>query len=139
VFRSHPQPELRVEAYAEIKEERSLKKGFCVLALFTFSAAMSVSAYSQTASPSAASTQGETPELRVAAFVAPPSVMEQNGTLTGFSVDLWNAIVARLKAKTSRIGDRPLVGWTNRGAGVLRGPVARCNPRIPAHVVCRKS
>jgi polar amino acid transport system substrate-binding protein len=101
VFRSHPQPELRVEAYAEIKEERSLKKGFCVLALFTFSAAMSVSAYSQTASPSAASTQGETPELRVAAFVAPPSVMEQNGTLTGFSVDLWNAIAARLKAKRS--------------------------------------
>ena len=27
--------------------------------------------------------------------------MEQNGTLTGFSVDLWNAIAARLKLKTS--------------------------------------
>ena len=27
--------------------------------------------------------------------------MEQNGTLTGFSVDLWNAIAARLKVKTS--------------------------------------
>jgi polar amino acid transport system substrate-binding protein len=26
--------------------------------------------------------------------------MEQNGTLTGFSVDLWNAIAARLKVKT---------------------------------------
>ena len=35
------------------------------------------------------------------AFVVPPSVMEQNGTLTGFSVDLWNAIAARLKVKTS--------------------------------------
>jgi len=27
--------------------------------------------------------------------------MEQNGTLTGFSIDLWNAIAARLKVKTS--------------------------------------
>ena len=37
----------------------------------------------------------------MAGFIAPPSVMEQNGTLTGFSVDLWNAIAARLKVKTS--------------------------------------
>ena len=37
----------------------------------------------------------------MAAIIAPPSVMEQNGTLTGFSVDLWNAIAARLKVKTS--------------------------------------
>ncbi|MGD0074419.1 MAG: transporter substrate-binding domain-containing protein [Candidatus Binataceae bacterium] len=36
----------------------------------------------------------------MAALLAPPSVMEQNGTLTGFSVDLWNAIAARLKVKT---------------------------------------
>ena len=27
--------------------------------------------------------------------------MEQNGTLTGFSIDLWNAIATRLKVKTS--------------------------------------
>ena len=32
-----------------------------------------------------------------AVFVAPPMVVEQNGTLTGFSIDLWNAIAARLK------------------------------------------
>ncbi|MGO9685175.1 MAG: transporter substrate-binding domain-containing protein [Beijerinckiaceae bacterium] len=37
----------------------------------------------------------------MATFIAPPSVMEQNGTLTGFSVDLWNAIAARLKVKTN--------------------------------------
>ena len=58
-------------------------------------------AYSQTMSPSPTSAQGATPELRVAAIIAPPSVMEQNGTLIGFSVDLWNAIAARLKVKTS--------------------------------------
>jgi len=27
--------------------------------------------------------------------------MEQNGSLAGFSIDLWNAIAARLKLKTS--------------------------------------
>ncbi|MGO9266551.1 MAG: transporter substrate-binding domain-containing protein [Candidatus Binataceae bacterium] len=37
----------------------------------------------------------------MAAFLAPPSVMQQNGSLTGFSVDLWSAIAARLKLKTS--------------------------------------
>ena len=58
-------------------------------------------AYSQTAGSSATSAQGNTPELRVAVFVALPIVMEQNGTLTGFSGDLWNAITARLKVKTS--------------------------------------
>jgi ABC-type amino acid transport substrate-binding protein len=41
------------------------------------------------------------PELRAAAMVLPPIVMEQNGTLTGFSIDLWNAIAARLKLKTN--------------------------------------
>ncbi len=45
--------------------------------------------------------QGEVPELRVAVFIAPPMVMEQNGSLTGFSIDLWNAIATRLKVKTS--------------------------------------
>ena len=64
-------------------------------------AGLAAPAYSQTASSSAASAQSETPELRVAAIIAPPSVMEKNGTLTGFSVDLWNAIAARLKLKTS--------------------------------------
>jgi len=65
------------------------------------SSALAAPAHSQTISPSVASPQAETPELRVAAIIAPPGVMEQNGTLTGFSVDLWNAIAARLKVKTS--------------------------------------
>src|SRR5208282_6799046 len=72
-----------------------------MLAVAMIGTALAAPAYPQTAGSSAASAPGETPELRVAAFVAPPSVMEQNGTLTGFSVDLWNAIAARLKLKTS--------------------------------------
>ena len=83
------------------EEGCSLKKGFSAIAVLVLGAAVAASAYSQAGSPPAASAQGEAPELRVAAIIAPPSVMEQNGTLTGFSVDLWNAIAARLKVKTS--------------------------------------
>jgi polar amino acid transport system substrate-binding protein len=72
-----------------------------MLVVAMLGAAIAAPGYSQTAGASAASAQGETPELRVAAIIAPPSAMEQNGTLTGFSVDLWNAIAARLKVKTS--------------------------------------
>ncbi|MGA9721233.1 MAG: transporter substrate-binding domain-containing protein [Candidatus Binatus sp.] len=78
-----------------------MNKSLCFLAVALFGATLAASAYSQTASSPAASAQSEAPELRVAAFVAPPGVMEQNGTLTGFSIDLWNAIAARLKVKTS--------------------------------------
>ncbi len=63
-------------------------------------AAIAIHAYAQPSSPPAASAQGEAPELRVVTIIAPPSVMEQNGTLTGFSIDLWNAVAARLKVKT---------------------------------------
>jgi len=52
-------------------------------------------------SSSAAQAQGEVPEIRVAVLIAPPLIVEQNGSLTGFSIDLWNAIAARLKVRTS--------------------------------------
>ena len=45
--------------------------------------------------------QPQDPALRVATFVLPPFVMQQGGTLTGFSVDLWNEIAARLGVKAS--------------------------------------
>ena len=40
-------------------------------------------------------------ELNVAVAVVPPFVMEQNGSLTGFSIDLWGAIAARINVKTN--------------------------------------
>jgi polar amino acid transport system substrate-binding protein len=40
-------------------------------------------------------------EIRAVAGVLPPAVMEEHGHLTGFSVDLWNEVAARLKARTS--------------------------------------
>jgi polar amino acid transport system substrate-binding protein len=66
-----------------------------------FGAALTAPAYSQTAGSPTPSAQGETPEIRVAAIIAPPIAMGQNGRLTGFAVDLWNAIAVRLKVKTS--------------------------------------
>jgi len=78
-----------------------VNKKFCMLGVALIGAAVAAPAFAQPASPPAASAQAETPELRVAAIIAPPNVMEQNGTLTGFSVDLWNAVAARMKVKTS--------------------------------------
>ncbi len=66
-----------------------------------FGTAIAAPAYSQTAGFAAASVQGETAELRAAVMIVPPIAMEQDGSLTGFSVDLWNAIAARLKLRTS--------------------------------------
>jgi polar amino acid transport system substrate-binding protein len=42
-------------------------------------------------------------ELRVAVAVVSPFVMKKNGTLDGFSIELWNAIAARLRVKTTYI------------------------------------
>ena len=78
-----------------------MKKGFSMLAVAMIVAGLAAHAYAQTAAPPVASAPAEPPELRVAAIIVSPNVMEQNGTLTGFSVDLWNAIAARLKVKTS--------------------------------------
>src|SRR5277367_959408 len=62
---------------------------------------LGAAANSQTSVSSAASIQGESRAVRVAVFIAPPSVMELNGSLTGFSIDLWNAIATQLKLKTN--------------------------------------
>jgi len=77
-----------------------MKKVALVLAVAMLGTALAAPGQAQPAGTSATSTTGELPELRVAALVVPPFVMEQNGSLTGFSIDLWDAIAARLKRKT---------------------------------------
>ncbi len=76
-------------------------KSLCILALAMLGAAIAAPAHSQTASSAATSMQGETQELRVGASLVPPSVVEQNGSLTGFSIELWNAIATSLKLKSN--------------------------------------
>ena len=40
-------------------------------------------------------------ELRVGVYPVAPFAMPQNGSLTGFSIELWNNIAARLAQKTN--------------------------------------
>src|SRR5215510_12812492 len=47
----------------------------------------------------AAMAQTAPSELRVATRVLPPVVVDQGGTLTGFSIDLWNKIAERMQLK----------------------------------------
>jgi polar amino acid transport system substrate-binding protein len=47
----------------------------------------------------AAMAQNPPSELRVVTRVLPPVVVDQNGTLTGFSIDLWNKIAEHLQLK----------------------------------------
>src|SRR5262245_54883350 len=49
----------------------------------------------------AATSQTAPSELRVATRVLPPVVVDQGGTLTGFSIDLWSKIAERMKLKMS--------------------------------------
>ncbi len=51
------------------------------------------------ASPAMA--EGDTAEIRAVAAVIPPLVMEDQGHLTGFSVELWNEVATKLGARTT--------------------------------------
>ncbi|MGO9453792.1 MAG: transporter substrate-binding domain-containing protein [Candidatus Binataceae bacterium] len=75
-----------------------MKKGIWMLAGVMIAAAIAASTRAQTASSSAASTPGS--DVRAVTIIIPPFVMEEKGSLTGFSIELWNAIAARLKLRT---------------------------------------
>src|SRR5262245_51454260 len=47
-----------------------------------------------------AKAQGVPATLRVATFSAPPLAMQQDGAWTGFSIDLWEQVAARLKTRS---------------------------------------
>ncbi|MFD1559895.1 transporter substrate-binding domain-containing protein [Paraburkholderia silviterrae] len=50
--------------------------------------------------PSPVLAQGPTPAIRLAVTVIPPTVIEQHGKLTGFTIDVWSAVAAQMKVKT---------------------------------------
>ena len=50
---------------------------------------------------SSATAQSQATELQVGVFPVAPFVMEKDGALTGFSIDLWNEITAQLKVKST--------------------------------------
>src|SRR5262245_21977603 len=45
--------------------------------------------------------QAEPRDIAVATRILPPLVVEQKDTLSGFSIELWNAIAGRLKLTTN--------------------------------------
>src|SRR6201989_2420698 len=47
--------------------------------------------------------QGGTTKLRVATRMVPPMVIEKNGILSGFSIELWNSIGERLNRETEYV------------------------------------
>jgi polar amino acid transport system substrate-binding protein len=47
--------------------------------------------------------EGGTTKLRVATRIIPPMVIEKNGTLSGFSIELWNSIGGRLNFETEYV------------------------------------
>ncbi|KRQ03134.1 hypothetical protein AOQ71_30735 [Bradyrhizobium manausense] len=47
--------------------------------------------------------QAETAKLRVATRIVPPMVVEKNGVLGGFSIELWNSIGKRLNRETEYV------------------------------------
>ncbi len=73
----------------------------CLLALAMITAALAAPTHAQPTITSTNPTRDESPELRVAVVIIPPFVMEQNGALTGFNIELWDAIAARLKRRTT--------------------------------------
>jgi polar amino acid transport system substrate-binding protein len=52
-------------------------------------------------SQESARVKAQAPEIRAAVGVFPPYVMMEGGQLTGFSIDIWNEIAARLKLRTN--------------------------------------
>ena len=49
---------------------------------------------------SSAVAQSAASKVNVAVAIVPPFVMQENGSLTGFNIELWNAVATRLKLKT---------------------------------------
>lgn len=66
-----------------------------IVALLAFASLVLPQTHSDAAQP--------TPPLRVATRLVPPLVQKDNGRLTGFSIDLWNAVAERLGVKTDFI------------------------------------
>jgi polar amino acid transport system substrate-binding protein len=55
--------------------------------------------------PSAALAQNDGTSLRVATFTIQPFVMQNNGALTGFSIDLWHEVANRVKTRSDFVID----------------------------------
>lgn len=60
--------------------------------------------------PAPASAQNSATSINAVVGIVPPFVMQQNGQLTGFSIDLWNAIAAKLNLQTNYVMAQDVAG-----------------------------
>jgi polar amino acid transport system substrate-binding protein len=80
---------------------RLMKRTQLLLAAGIFCAALAGPAAAQRSAPPATPRNEEAPALRVAAVLMPPFIVQENGSLSGFNIELWNAITDRLKRRTA--------------------------------------
>jgi polar amino acid transport system substrate-binding protein len=83
----------RTIAGRRLKSEMSRGVSACVALLLSFAISAGLAA-------APANAQTVPPTLRVETFLAPPLAMEQDGAWTGFSIDLWEQVAARLKTRS---------------------------------------
>jgi polar amino acid transport system substrate-binding protein len=85
------------------QSKRALGSGILV-GIIVLSLTISVLAQSSTQSPSPQPSRTPAPAtsktLKIATRVLPPFVTEENGQLSGFSIDLWNKITEEMQAKS---------------------------------------
>src|SRR5215203_1357715 len=91
---------LAVPAWSIIAKRTSRPRGGHSMstAIYRLAAALPVAAILFV---STAQAQSGSQELRVVTRVLPPMVIEQQGQLSGFSIDLWNKIAERRQVKTT--------------------------------------
>ena len=78
-----------------------MKKIPGLLAATTVIASLALPGHPQAADHGFTSSHGEEPAVRAAVVIAPPYVMQTGGSLTGFNIELWNAVAAQLNLKSS--------------------------------------
>jgi polar amino acid transport system substrate-binding protein len=90
---------LRLIGHTWKRSKRTL--GSIVLAgIFILGMALSVLAQSPIPQPSSTPALATNKTLKISTRVLPPFVTEENGQLSGFSIDLWNKIAEEMKVKS---------------------------------------
>ena len=78
-------------------------KFYCALAIVRRYAIATLALVFAVSSSAVAQSRSTPSELNVAVAVVPPFIMQQNGSLSGFDIDLWNAIAAQMNVKTNYV------------------------------------
>src|SRR5262245_31450156 len=95
-------PETKADAPPNVTPKFKVSPMLTVFGRLAAAVCVAMSLAMTLVSPSAFA-QTEPRDITVATRILPPLVVEQKGALSGFSIELWNAIAARLKLKTNYV------------------------------------